>query len=120
MPTKKELKKQYIQTVKPMGVFKITNIANGKIFIGSGMNIQGKMNSCQFQLSHGSHVNKAMQADYKIFGKDNFSFEIIDYLEPKEDQKPDSVDDLKVLEEMWIERLQPYDEKGYHNRKIQE
>jgi len=27
-------------------------------------------------------------------------------------------DDLKMLEEMWIEKLQPFDENGYNKRKI--
>jgi len=30
----------------------------------------------------------------------------------------DYADDLKMLEEMWIEKLQPFDERGYHKRKI--
>jgi hypothetical protein len=45
---KKELKKQYTQTMQPMGVCQVKNLANGKIFIDSGQNIQGKINSCKF------------------------------------------------------------------------
>jgi hypothetical protein len=115
---KKELKKQYAQTMQPMGVYQIKNLANGKIFIDSGQNIQGKINSCKFQLSHGSYMNKALQEDFNRIGFDNFTFEIIDLLEPKEDTKMDYADDLKMLEEIWIEKLQPFDEHGYNKRKI--
>jgi hypothetical protein len=115
---KKELKKQYAQTMQPMGVYQIKNLANGKIFIDSGQNIQGKINSCKFQLSYGSYMNKALQEDFNRIGFDNFTFEIIDLLEPKEDTKMDYADDLKMLEEIWIEKLQPFDEHGYNKRKI--
>jgi hypothetical protein len=115
---KKELKKQYAQTMQPMGVYQIKNLANGKIFIDSGQNIQGKINSCKFQLSLGSYMNKDLQEDFNKIGLDNFTFEIIDLLEPKEDTKMDYTDDLKMLEEIWIDKLQPFDENGYNKRKI--
>ncbi|MCJ7790491.1 MAG: GIY-YIG nuclease family protein [Candidatus Atribacteria bacterium] len=115
---KKELKKQYTQTTQPMGVYQVKNLANGKIFIDSGQNVPGKINSCKFQLSNGSHMNKALQEDFNKFGLDNFSFEIIELLEPKEDAKMDYTDDLKMLEEIWIEKLQPFDERGYNKRKM--
>jgi hypothetical protein len=114
---KKELKKQYKQTVQPMGVFQVKNLTNGKIFIGSAKNLPGKLNSIKFQLEHGSHPNGKLQKDFKDLGNKNFSFEAVDYLEPKEDTDYDYTKDLAVLEEMWIEKLQPYDEKGYHKRK---
>lgn len=115
---KKELKKQYAQTELPMGVYRVRNLVNWKIFIDSGLNIHGKMNGCKFQLVHGSHLNKTLQEDFNTFGVDRFSFEILDLLEPKEETGTDYRDDLKMLEEMWIEKLQPYDESGYHKRKL--
>ncbi len=115
---KKELKKQYKQTVLLMGVFQVKNLVNGKIFIDSGLNLQGRINSCRFQLSLGSHMNSALQEDFNQTGITNFSFEMIDYLKPKEDIQMDYTDDLKMLEEMWIEKLQPFDERGYNQRKI--
>jgi hypothetical protein len=63
-------------------------------------------------------MNKALQEDFNRIGLDNFAFEIIDLIEPKEDTKMDYTDDLKMLEEMWIEKLQPFDENGYNKRKI--
>jgi group I intron endonuclease len=114
MTDKNKLKKQYQQTVLPMGVYQIKNLANGKIFIGSSKNLPGKINSHQFQLKMGSHMNRALQKEYTDFGLENFSFEVLDNLEPKDDPKYDYTADLKVLEEMWKERIQPYGEKGYH------
>ena len=116
MIDKKELKKQYKQTLPPMGIYQISNLVNGKIFIGSSKNLHGKFNSYKFQLKIGSHMNRELQKDYTHFGEENFSFKVVDYLEPKEDPDYDYTEDLTVLEEMWLEKLQPYDEKGYNKK----
>ncbi len=113
---KKELKKQYAQTPQPMGVYQVKNLINGKIFIASGLNINGKINSCRFQLIHGSHMNRTLQEDFKQTGAEHFTFEILDYLEPNDDPKTDYRDDLKTLEEMWIEKLKPFEPNGYHKK----
>ena len=117
MIDKNNLKKQYKQTLTPMGVFQIKNLANGKIFVGSSKNLPGKINSHRFQLKMGSHMNKALQREYTLYGEEKFSFTVLDYLNPKEDPKYDYTADLTVLEEMWKERIQPYGEKGYHQKK---
>lgn len=62
-------------------------------------------------------MNRDLQKDYNESDEANFSFEVLDRLEPKDDLKYDYSDDLKVLEEMWLEKLQPYDEQGYHKKK---
>lgn len=114
---KKALRKQYKETLQPMGVFKIQNKVNGKILIVSSNNLPGRINREKFQLDMGGHPNTELQKDYKEFGKDSFIFEIIDHLKPKEDPAYNYTDDLVVLEEMWIEKLQPFGDKGYNERK---
>lgn len=117
MTDKKTLKDQYKQAVQPMGVYQIKNLANGKIFIGASKNLPGKINSHRFQLKMGSHMNMALQNEFTHFGEINFSFEVLDKLEPKEDPAYDYGLDLDVLEKMWLEKLQPYGERGYHRKK---
>ncbi len=114
MIDKKELKKQYKQTVQPMGVYQIRNLINGKIFIGSSKNLHAKSNSFRFQLNAGLHINKKLQHEYSQFGDENFVLEVLDYLKPKEDIGYDYTEDLKVLEDLWIEKLAPFDERGYN------
>lgn len=101
-----------------MGILQIRNLSNNKIFIDSGLNIKGKINSSKFQLSKGIHFNRKLQDDYNKTGIDNFSFEVIDYLKPIGNIKKDYSEDLKILKEMWINKLKPYNEKGYHKRKV--
>ena len=117
MIDKKELKKLYKQTLPPMGIYRIKNLVNGKIFIGSSLNLHGKSNSFKFQLRSGVHVNSELQKDFNQFGEDNFVFEIVDLLEPKDDPEYDYREDLKVFLELWMEKLRPYGETGYNKRK---
>jgi hypothetical protein len=116
MTDKRDLKKQYKQTVPPMGIYKIENLINGKILIGASKNLPGKNNSYKFQLKQGSHMNRKLQEDYTRYGEGSFAFSVVDYLEPKDGADHDYTNDLKALEEMWLEKLQPYDDRGYNKR----
>jgi hypothetical protein len=113
---RKELSRQYKENMPPMGIYVVKNLTNGKILVDSGLNVQGRLNSCRFQLEHGSHTNRELQADFNLAGKENFVFEIVDYLEVTQ-AKADYSDDLKTLEAMWIDKLQPFDARGYNRRK---
>jgi group I intron endonuclease len=114
---KKEMTTKYKQTTLPMGIYQIKNLKNGKIFIGSAKDLRGRINSNKFQLKNGMHINKEMQKDFNEIGEEDFSFDILDYLKPKEDLNYDYTDELRILEEMWLDKLQPYDEKGYNSKK---
>ncbi len=119
MADRKELIRQYKQKIVPMGIFQIRNLINGKIFVGSSKNLQNFANRHKFQLKLGSHKNKDLQDDYIKYGGVNFVFEIIDHLPEKEDPAYNYTRDLKVLEDMWLEKLQPYNDKGYNSPKTE-
>jgi group I intron endonuclease len=114
---KKEMINKYKQTIQPMGIYQIRNMKSGKIYIGSAKNLRGKINSNKFQLKNGLHLNKEMQKDFIEIGEEGFSFDVLDYLKPKEDLNYDYTEELKILEDMWLEKLQPYNEKGYNTKK---
>jgi group I intron endonuclease len=114
---KKELIKQYKQTIQPMGIYQIKNNKNNKIYIGSAKDLRGIINSNKFQLKNGLHFNKEIQKDFNEIGEQYFSFDILDYLKPKDDLNYDYKKELKILEEMWLEKLQPYNDKGYNTKK---
>jgi len=119
MVNKKELIRQYKQKAPEMGIFQIKNKTNGKIFIGKAKDIKGKINSNRFQLENGMHSNKVLQQDYNTVGKENIDIEILDYLKLTDDPGVDYSEELNILEEMWLEKLEPYGEKGYNTRKKQ-
>jgi hypothetical protein len=115
---KKQLKKNYRQRGRPMGVFLIRNNLSDKVFLGSGLELRGVINRHKFQLSRGIHPNKSLQADWLKLGSDNFAFEIVDELTPREDVELDHRKELTFLEDLWLERLQPFGERGYNEKKL--
>ena len=98
----------------------IKNLKNGKLFIGSGLNAQGRLNSHKLQLQIGSHRNKALMLDWKEYGAENFSFEILEQLKIEGEVSHKDRKELDALEELYLEKLQPYDEKGYNSRSEEE
>lgn len=116
MTNHKEMKNAYKQALTPMGIICIRNKANGKIFIARSMNMPGRINREQFGLKYNSNPVRELQADWNSYGEENFSFEILDTLEPREDPGYNYAEDLEVLETMWLEKLQPYGEKGYNKK----
>jgi hypothetical protein len=101
-----------------MGVFQIRNLVNEKVFVASGLDLPGIMNRHRFQLTRGIHQNSSLQADWNQLGGDNFAFEILDQLEPFEGSEYDYRADLLSLESLWLERLKPFDDRGYNEAKL--
>lgn len=118
MTDKKQLKRDYQQTPRPMGVFLIRNNLNDKVFLGSSLNLPGIINRHKFALERGLHANKALQADWNELGSISFAFEIVDELTPRADPEIDYRTELTFLEDMWLDRLQPFGERGYNEPKI--
>jgi group I intron endonuclease len=112
--SRKELNDEYTKRPKPAGVFQIKNTANGKILLGSSLNLEGPLNSHRFMLKIGSHRNKALQQDWNEYGEQNFVFEILETVTVKDDPNFNLKDELTLLEMIWLEKLQPVGEKGYN------
>jgi hypothetical protein len=100
-----------------MGVFQIYNLANQKVLIGAGLNLPGILNRHKFQLTTGSHPNRTLQAEWNELGSGSFTFEILDELQPNPDPNYDYGLDLAFLEELWLEKLEPYGERGYNEKR---
>lgn len=114
---KKELKREYQQSPRPMGVYQIRNLVKDKVLLGSSLNLPGIFNRYKFQLQMGSHRNKILQTEWNEFGSKNFAFEILDELTATSEPGRDYREELIFLEDLWLDKLQPYDERGYNKRK---
>lgn len=116
MNRKQELKQMYKEMKTEAGVFQIRNTKNGKVFVDSTMNLK-TLNGHKFALKHGSHINKTLQQDWNQWGEDAFAFEVLEVLAKKDDPFFDAKGALEKLESKWLEKLQPYGERGYHREK---
>ena len=100
-----------------MGVFQIRNTVNGKIFIESTSNLDKIWNRHLLQLTFGNHPNAGLQSDWKEFGEQSFVYEILAELPQEMRTRIDQNKELKLLEQLYIDDLQPYENKGYHKLK---
>ena len=115
---RKQLKKDYQQKPRPMGVFLIRNNLTDKVFLAVGLDLNGLINRHRFQLQNGSHANKTLQADWNELGSANFAFEIVDQLTPRHEAGVEYRRELSSLEDLWLEKLQPFGERGYNEPKL--
>ena len=113
---RKELLEQYNEIKIYMGVVQIKNVSNGKIYIASYPNLKNKWLTMQGQLDMGRHPNLQLQKDWMEFGASSFTYEILE--EKKIDDVSDVRWEMKQMEKPWLEKLQPYGDKGY-NRQSQ-
>jgi hypothetical protein len=116
MKTRKELKEEYKQMKFKMGVFQIKNTVNNKIFIGCSLDLKAIWHAQKLQLDIGIHTNSDLQSDWNKFGSENFIYEIIEEIKQTEDKPLDYGKEIKVLEEMIIDELQPFENKGYNKK----
>lgn len=109
-----ELKRAYKEKPPPMGVYAVRNRANGKVLVGSALNVPAALNRIRFELDMGHDRHPALLEDWRRYGADSFTFEVLDVLEPPEEPGVDLKEELRVLESLWLDRLRPYGEAGYN------
>lgn len=65
-------------------IYKITCIANNKVYIGQTFNFKQRMCYHKTYLKRNSHTNQYLQRAYNKYGKDSFVFEIVEICQSKE------------------------------------
>lgn len=113
---RKELIQQYKEINIEAGVYQIKNTVNQKVFIDVTPNLKS-LNGRLMMLQMGTHHNKLLQSEWNQYGVQAFVMEPLEVLKPIENQFVEIKDELKKLKEIWVEKLQPYGESGYHVMK---
>jgi hypothetical protein len=120
---KKDLATSYKQTYRPMGVYQIRNVKNGKILVDGSMDLDGARNRLAFMKKTNMNSINDLQQDWKTYGGDSFEFEELDQIKPFDEIRGDASelksyrDEVDALLDLWLEKLQPYGEKGYNKAK---
>ncbi len=90
-----------------MGIYKIENKVNGKIYIGSSKNIENRWKKHKYDLRSNNHHSEHMQNAWNKYGKENFIFKII------EEIRDENI--LIEREQYWINALKSYNiDIGYN------
>ena len=79
-------------------IYKITNLANGKFYIGSTANLYTRLYLHFSQLNKNKHSNPHLQFSYNKYGKENFKYEIVLFCKDEE---------LLEAEQWFIDNMKP-------------
>lgn len=90
---------------KICGVYKITNLVNGKIYVGSSKDIESRWKQHRDKLNKGTHDNPHLQRAWGKYGEDNFKFEVIEECERTIQFE---------REQFYLNMLNPFDDNGYN------
>jgi len=82
------------------GIYKITCTVNGKIYIGSAINLYKRLAYHRWELRNGRHENSYLQRTWNKYGESAFVFEVIELVMPWS-----RVD----RENYWLKTLRPFD-----------
>ena len=93
---------------KKSGIYQIRNLVNGKIYVGSSINLRKRLKDHFRDLRNNRHVNQHLQKAYNKYGLDKFVFEVLEYVEK---------DMLLEREQYYIDTLNVVNE-GYNIRPI--
>lgn len=82
------------------GIYKITNLKNGKVYIGQSKHIRKRLSEHRRELLKGEHFNRHLQFAVNEYGMENFLFSVI--------QRCDE-EALDMLECFWIRQYRAND-----------
>ncbi len=90
------------------GIYQILNTVNGKIYVGSSVNLQKRYMSHLCELNKNNHSNKHLQRAWNKYKEHNFDFEILQLV-----KNPKS---LIECEQFWIDKTNCVNQKyGYNS-----
>lgn len=82
--------------MKIVGIYKITNLIDGKIYVGQTVNYRKRKNTHLASLKRGKHHNSHLQRAFNKYGESSFEIELI---------KECKISELDSLEKEYIEKL---------------
>jgi group I intron endonuclease len=92
------------------GIYAIKNIINNKMYIGSAVNLKNRRRQHFHNLKIGKHHNRHLQSSYNKYGKENFIFIIIEYVE--------DINLLTTREDYYIEMYESAKSENGYNKRI--
>lgn len=92
--------------MKNVGIYKITNLKNNKIYVGSSLNLEKRYYKHLNSLRRNKHFNIHLQRSFNINGEESFEFSIIEECDDKI---------LVEREEYYIEHLGALIDKNGYN-----
>ena len=87
------------------GIYKITNEATGRFYIGSSIHTEERFACHTRDLQANKHINPILQRSWNKHGENSFSFHVIEECSPEK---------CLEREQHYLDLLQPYKNIGYN------
>ena len=87
------------------GVYKILNLLNGRVYIGSTINFRKRYNHHFYFLNANKHRNQFLQNDFNKCGVENFIFEILEISDRNE---------ICSREQIWLDQYFDHQKQCYN------
>lgn len=100
--------KKLMEELRQSGIYKITNSVNGKMYVGSAVHIWNRWTLHQRQLKKNIHHSIKLQRAWNLYGGENFSLSVIEFVLDREM--------LLDREQYWLDTLEAVD-KGYNTNR---
>lgn len=89
-----------------IGIYKIENKVNGKVYIGQSIDIEKRWKCHTSYLNSGIHHNKHLQSAWDKYGEENFEFKLVEECD---------AENLNQKEIYWIDYYDSYINKNGYN-----
>lgn len=87
-----------VNCLRVCGIYRIRNTINGKFYVGSSVNVEGRIFKHLSFLRRGIHPNAHLQAAFTLYGESAFAYELIEEC---------GKDQLLACEQSHIDSLRP-------------
>ena len=88
------------------GIYKLANIVNGKVYVGSAVNLGKRKEHHYACLRHNKHKNERLQRSWNKHSEKSFEFSILEYVEDK--------NNLIEREQYWMDFYDVAGDDGYN------
>lgn len=68
---------------KKSGIYQIRNLVNGKVYVGSAVNLRTRRNRHFSYLRNNCHANRKLQNAFNKYGEENIVFEVVEIVADK-------------------------------------
>lgn len=96
------------------GVYAIRNRVTGRVYVSGDLDVEGVLEYDRLALQRKDHRNDALQAEWNWYGEENFTFKVIETIEPR--LHSNARGKLGRLVDASREKLGAYGRYGYNTR----